>query len=299
MLKFDGAWRFEPPPDGKYKNKTVSLEALADFNELIRKMSTQGDRWDILEHFKGAFCGAVGSTHVRSSNESWAESDLDSYMRDAGQNAPLFLEAFYDGCQALADSDGFYVPPVTMINSVCRKHDIGYEIRPPQLVLLENELSLVPVQVEDHSATLAEEAMNILRGSLQRAEHLLAENRPREAVQEILWLLESVSTAFRGIEMPTKQVVGGRYFNQIAKELRNGYQGTTLERVLDWVLTLHGFLSSPTGGGIRHGIDLNRMVEIGQSEGRLFCNLVRSYISYLLSQYETARQGHGVTEDPF
>ena len=96
MLRFNGAWRFEAPQDGKFRNRAIGEEAIADFRELIRKMSTQGDRWDTLEHFKGAFCGAVGSSHVRSSNESWAETDLDGYMQDAAQNAPLFLEAFFE-----------------------------------------------------------------------------------------------------------------------------------------------------------------------------------------------------------
>jgi hypothetical protein len=285
MLRFNGAWRFEAPQDGKFQNRAIGEGAIADFRELIRKISTQGDRWDTLEHFKGAFCGAVGSSHVRSSNESWAETDLDGYMQDAAQNAPLFLEAFFDACEGLR-SDDFYVPPLATLNDICRKHGIGYEIRPPHLVLLEEDVDVAPVAVASNPTTLAEEAVNLLRSSLQRADHLLAENRPREAVQEILWLLESVSTAFRGIEMPSTHVVGGRYFNQIVKELRNGYPGSTLDRVLDWVLALHGYLSSPTGGGVRHGIDLSQLGQISPNEGRLFCNLIRSYLSYLLNEHE-------------
>lgn len=66
--------------------------------------------------------------------------------------------------------------------------------------------------------------------------------------------------------------------------MRRIAKGSTLERVLEWVTNVHGYLSSPTGGGVRHGLDLNAGVLIGANEARLFCNLIRSYISYLLSE---------------
>jgi hypothetical protein len=55
--------------------------------------------------------------------------------------------------------------------------------------------------------------------------------------------------------------------------------------VLAWVTTLHGFLSSPTGGGIRHGTDLRTGIVIQPNEARLFCNLIRSYISCLMAEH--------------
>jgi hypothetical protein len=125
----------------------------------------------------------------------------------------------------------------------------------------------------------------LLQDSLQRSERLLSDGRFREAVQETLWLLESVATAFRGAEF-SGDSVRGKYFNEIARDLRRLMKGSTLDRVLEWVLALHGYLSSPTGGGIRHGLDLNAGLVIGPHEARLFCNLIRSYISYLLGEHE-------------
>jgi hypothetical protein len=104
-------------------------------------------------------------------------------------------------------------------------------------------------------------------------------------VQETLWLLESVTTAFKGIEAGTNKIQG-KYFNEIVKELRKWSKGTALERVLEWVTSLHGYLSSPTGGGVRHGLDLNDGTSISQNEARLFCNLVRSYLAFLLAEHE-------------
>ena len=59
-----------------------------------------------------------------------------------------------------------------------------------------------------------------------------------------------------------------------------------LEQVLAWVTTLHAYLSSPTGGGIRHGADLKKGIATQPNEARLYCNLIRSYISFLMVEHE-------------
>lgn len=41
-----------------------------------------------------------------------------------------------------------------------------------------------------------------------------------------------------------------------------------------------------TDGGVRHGTDPKAAVTVGQNEARLFCNLIRSYINYLIAEYE-------------
>ena len=114
---------------------------------------------------------------------------------------------------------------------------------------------------------------------------MLTEGRDRQAVQEILWLLETVSTAFQGLDTGSG-TVQGKYFNKIADDLRKHYRGKTLEQIFDWIKTLHGFLSSPTGGGVRHGTDLRAGLAIQPNEARLFCNLIRSYITFLLAEHE-------------
>jgi hypothetical protein len=80
--------------------------------------------------------------------------------------------------------------------------------------------------------------------------------------------------------------VEGKYFNQIVRDLRTKHPGTTLDRVLIWVTTVHGYLSSPTGGGIRHGLDLDTGAVLSQNDARLYCNLIRSYLAYLLTEHE-------------
>ncbi len=73
-----------------------------------------------------------------------------------------------------------YAPDAAKTNALLAKHGVGYEIRPPRLVLREKEAPLVPVA--ERPTSLAEQAVKVLQGSLRRSEKLLAQGRGREAV---------------------------------------------------------------------------------------------------------------------
>src|ERR1700683_2878603 len=275
MLKFNGKWRFDSP-------QAITDGVQADFARLIGKIATQGPRQEILEHFKSYFADAAGTASSWSSNAGWAETDLDRHMRDAAANAPLFIEAFYDACEVLARSHPEYaVPDTAMINRILANHNAGYKIQPPDLIPIDR---IEAIDVPQEPPSLDQQAQDLIQQSLKQSEQLLSEGRDRQAVQEILWLLETVSTAFQGLDTGSG-TVQGKYFNTIAEDLRKHHKGKILEQVLAWVSTLHGYLSSPTGGGIRHGTDLKAGIIIQPNEARLFCNLIRSYISYLMAEH--------------
>lgn len=276
MLKFNGTWRFSSPggiPDG----------VVNDFFDFISRIATQGSRQGILEHFKSYFGNAAGMSSSRSSSASWAESDLQTYMSNAAQNAPLFIEAFFDACTALnrAQPD-FAIPDLAMMNGVLAKHGAGYDIQPPDLIARNPQAA---IDVPERPASLDEQALEIIQKSLAQSEEFLSLGHDRQAVQEILWLLETVATAFRGLDIGDG-TVQGKYFNKIADDLRRHHKGKTFEQVLNWATALHGYLSSPTGGGVRHGASLKAGIPMQQNEARLFCNLIRSYISFLLAEHQ-------------
>jgi hypothetical protein len=277
-LKFPGTWRFEPPPDGEFFNRSISREAANDCVDLIEKIRTAETRWATYEHFKRAF-----NLPSRSSSEDWAYSDLHSAIASASKNAPVFIESIYDACEDLRGTSGeWFVPDFSHLNAILARHKIGYEIRPPALVLREHVGPVVAV--EPPPPTFAEEARTILETSLSRSDELLSQGRAREAVQEVLWLLETVSTAFAGIDTQSGKVEG-KYFSKIVGDLQKKMPGTTLTSVLGWITTMHGYLSAPTGGGVRHGMDLRKGVDLDVHQARLFCNLTRSYISFLIGEY--------------
>lgn len=275
VLNFNSAWRFSSP--GPVDSRAVNC-----FSNLIGRIAAQGDRQVILEHFKTYFANAGGLTSNWSSSASWAKSDLENYMTRAAENAPLFIEAFYDGCAALqGERSDIAVPDVAMMNHVLCENEVMFEIRPPDLAVRGPHL---PVAVSHQAPSLDEQAQELIELSQKQSEQLLAEGRPRQAVQEILWLLETVATAFQGVDV-AGGTIQGKYFNKIVDDLRRHNRGGTLDQVLGWVVTLHGYLSSPTGGGVRHGTNLNSGVAVQANEAQLYCNLIRSYISFLLAEH--------------
>ena len=256
-----------------------------DIFDLIKRTAAQDQQYqETLERFKSFFARAGDAVDNWSSNASWAETDLLNFMQDVTANAPLFIEAFYDGWEA-SRNDGLAVPDTDVLNDVLASHGVPFRIEPPDLTSVGADNAAVVIPVPERPPTLAEQAVVVLQRSLERSEELLARGRDREAVQEILFLLESVATAFRGLDTEAGQI-GGRYFNQIVRELRHAGARPALEQILNWLTTMHGYLSAPAGGGVRHGLDLNRGVEITHSEARLFCNLTRSYLSFLLAEHE-------------
>jgi hypothetical protein len=274
MLKFNADWRSDSP-------SPIPQYVIEQFFGLISRCAVREHQQDILEHFKGYFATAAGTTSSGSSSASWAETDLRSYMSEAGSNAPLFIEAFYDAFQALGPD--FARPSVERINRVLQDAKSGWAIQPPHLVRLDSVSE--PIRAQEEPISFDKQARELIQNSLSTSEKFLAERKNRQAVTEILWLLETVSTAFQGMNTGSG-TVEGTYFNKIAGDLRKHQRGKTLDRVLEWVLTLHGYLSSPTGGGIRHGMDLNSdMEEMGANEARLFCNLISSYIHFLVAEH--------------
>jgi hypothetical protein len=130
-LKFGGKWRFGSPGG-------LDPGARESCFQLINRIAAQGDRKDVLEHFKAYFAGAAGTPTSSSSSADWAVSDLKNLMDEASANAPLFIEAFYDACEALRNQD-LDVPDVADINHLLDRHDVRYEIQPPNLVASDKE----------------------------------------------------------------------------------------------------------------------------------------------------------------
>jgi len=273
MLKFNPDWRFDSPGE-------LALQTYNSLSDLMKPIVGHDAKW-VYEHFKEYFAAASGSTASPSSSTSWAETDMYAHMSSARANAPLFIEAFYDACAALPDP--FPNPGVARINRVLAQTDSGWTIQLPNLIRLGEQIE--PVAVEQLPQHLDSNVQDLIQSSLANSRRLLAENSNRLAVQEIVWLLETVSTVFDGLETDAG-VIEGRYFNSIINGLRHLEKGRTLEQTLGWIRTLHGFLSSPTGGGIRHGANLaDATSEIEPNEARLYCNLITSYIAYLLAEH--------------
>ncbi|MDR6101777.1 hypothetical protein QE369_001974 [Agrobacterium larrymoorei] len=275
MLQFDGDWRFDSPGP-------IEPAVQEAFRDLINRICGQGQRKPILEHFKARFCAAGGAEYWPSTNERFASEDLDRDMTRAGDNAPIFIETFWVACQELrARNPTMVIPDAGRINRVLAEADAGYQLDPPMLIATRVH---IPIIVPDAPPSLDVQAQALINESLDASQRALCDGNGRQAVQEVLWLLETISTAFRSQEILDGSIQG-RYFNKIIGELRQRGRGHQ-EQILQWMMTLHGYLSSPTGGGVRHGIELKEGLALGIDEARLYCNLIRSYLTFLIAEHE-------------
>lgn len=268
MLEMPAAWRFGNPGE-------LDAGAVNAFYDLVLKIAAQRETWSIIELFKSRFGGSS-----RSSSEDWAKSDLHVCMHAAASNAPSFIDAFWSACHAAqSDNFGIAVPDETVANKILADFGEPYEIRPPRLV---SRGQIPPPEIVIPEQSLTSRGRAVVQKSLLQADEFLLAQKPRQAVQEIIWLLETVTTAFEGRESGTG-TIDGKYFNDIIKDLQRHNADTALREVMGWVKKLHGFLSSPSGGAVRHGMHLERGKDVDMKEAELFCNLTKSYIGYLLA----------------
>lgn len=274
MLNFDQSWRFRSPGP-------IPQGVVRDFLDLIEKIAAQDDVWSTVEQCKTRF-GGIG----RSSSLDWAWTDLSRLMDSSAENAPVFIEAFWNCCEDLSQS-GLGVPDAHIINAILAEHDAGYEIQPPALIATR---AYAPITVPRQAPSLDEQARALIDECLSESERLLDAGQGRRAVQEILFLLESITTAFRGLGEDTA-TIQGKYFGPIVNEMKRRGRGKAQENIMAWMTTLHGYLSSPTGGGVRHGTDLKEGIAIQLNEARLYCNLARSYLTFLLEEHDQQRKG--------
>lgn len=275
MLKFNKDWEYEPP-------SAIPAEVRADFYKHIVRIASKGGQKSILEHFKDHFAAAAGTTAGSSSSVSWAASDQENYIDDVADNAPLFIDAFYTACDLLRRGDpDLPIPDIDRINQILAKHEVGLQILDGHLVATT---AVASVTVPDKSPSMDEQVQELITQSLDTAQAALDKGQGRQAVTELLWLLETITTAFKGAQT-TGGSIQAKYFNTIIREMRASARGNHQKQIFDWMTALHGFLSSTTGGGIRHGRDLKEGVAVELTEAKLYCNLIRSYILYLLDEH--------------
>ena len=273
MLKFNERWRFDSPGE-------IPHEVDEQFFQLVNKLAK--DEQVVFEKFKRTFASASGNSTSYSSNSSWASSDLMGYMTEARSNAPTYIEAFYDGWSNLGSE--YPAVNIDVINRILAKANSRYQIKDGELIFDGPELIPSP----EIPKSLLEEARKTIDDSLLEAERLFQEGRYRPAVQETLWLLETIVTVFDKMEVEGHKIEG-KYFNKIIEKLAEKTSQVTLKQVIDWVRKLHGYLSAPSGGGIRHGSHLAEGIAVTPNEARLYYNLSKTYITYFLGEYEALK----------
>jgi hypothetical protein len=91
-------------------------------------------------------------------------------MDSAAENAPLFIEAFFDACEDLKDLENpVPVPDLRTINAVLAKHDTHFRIDPPNLV---HTAGMGPVTAPEIPETLEQKTQTLIKESFEEAKKL-------------------------------------------------------------------------------------------------------------------------------
>ncbi len=284
MLNFNPQWRLQPPMNDGLHHGEIPGEAVEEFIQLIRAIALGERRKATWEHFKRRFSGPARREFWASTNSDYAEQDGAEYIRSSAQNPLIFIEAFYDAWTELSQQHPQQIPEIVEpINSIFARFGIGYRLAPPYLEVVGQPPPLLLVALPE--VTIEESARDVIRTSLDRAANLLGQGEDRAAVMESLWLLDSVTTVFSGLDLPNGRI-DGVYFTTIARDLRRLNVAGPFSHAIRWMESMYGYLSSPGGGQIRHGMNLSDELHLNRNEARLYCNLIRSYVEYLLGEHE-------------
>jgi hypothetical protein len=199
----------------------------------------------------------------------------------AADNAPAFIAAFWDGCEEVR---GQYpevgLPDVDIVNGILFDHGVPYEIRPPEL-LARNPQTPIPVQAPEKS--IGERSVELVHASLVQADRLLLEQRHARPCRISSGSLRPCRLRSRG-SAPGPERSRANMSTTSSGTCAPSTPAARWPEALGWMTRMHGFLSSPSGGDVRHGTQLAADVSPTLKEAHLYCNLTRSYIGYLLAE---------------
>ncbi len=108
----------------------IGNSAVDEFLALVRK-TANGSQFE-LETFKEYLCRAVGKPYYRSSDASWADTDLERDAITAAEDGPAFLGAIFDACEALKKR-GFAVPDELHMNNILGQCNEPFQIKDGEL----------------------------------------------------------------------------------------------------------------------------------------------------------------------
>jgi len=130
MLNFNPIWRLQPPADDDLHHGIIPQVAIEEFARLIRAIAIGPSRQPTWERFKRKFSAVSGRDFWASTSAHYAEIDGLDRMSDAVNNAPLFIEAFYDGWMEHQTANPIQIPPIVdSVNGIFSRFGIGYQHR--------------------------------------------------------------------------------------------------------------------------------------------------------------------------
>ncbi|WP_285430024.1 abortive infection family protein [Pseudomonas sp. fls2-241-R2A-110] len=168
---------------------------VAELVNLAKRITSQGEKQYIIEKFKENFSKVSGSSYSKSSNLSWAESDLEQKASEAASDAPGFISAFCDTCENL-QQHGIHTPTHAHVNLILEKYEIPFRIS--DNILFASSNYLTPPTPAVSAVTLVERALSDAKALINNTNASSAVDRAHTALHGyLLFLCEE-----RGLNLP-------------------------------------------------------------------------------------------------
>ncbi len=168
------------------------------------------------------------------------------------------------------------------MNRVLSEQNTGFVIQPPNLISQDaQEL----INVSEEPLSLDQQAQEIIQQALAQSEKLCLKDMIGQPSRKFYGFSKLSPLPFRG-----SILTWGPFRGNTSIRSPMIYEGSIEE--VRWRRFLTGsrlytvICPRPTGGGIRHGTDLKAGIATQPNEARLFCNLIRSYIGYLIAEHK-------------
>lgn len=150
---------------------------------LMKRVISPFGEQQLIEFYKKHFCKVSGDYYARSSNLSWAESDMNTQAINASQDAPNFIAAVYNALEEL-EKIGVSVPKEQHINQILSKHQLTFHIEQGELI--QTGSVVAAPQIDQSISTTVMRALSDAKDLVGTADASSAIDRAHTALQGYL-----------------------------------------------------------------------------------------------------------------
>lgn len=256
--------------------------AINEFLKLARRIKPNGNSQYIIEKFKENFAKASGRSYSKSSNLSWAESDLEQYASEAGLDAPSFILAFCDTCENL-ELYGIHTPTHLNINVILESNQVPFRIT--NNVLCTDSNYLTPPAPTASAASIVERALSDAKALLGHTNASSAVDRAHTALHGYL-----ISLCEQASIVLTEDITSSKAFKLLREHhpalSPDGHRASEVTRVLQsFAASIDAFSTLRNKASLAHANEL-----LDEPEATFIINSIYTVFRYIQDRLQRHSQ---------
>jgi len=221
--------------------------------------------------------------YSHSTSVEWAANDFRQRAYSARESARSFLADILEGFRQI-ERYGFPTRSEADVNTVLREVRSRWRVANG---LAQVNTTASGVDTRNQGLAISEGCRREIDASVDKAEILLANGDGRDAVREMVDLMETVTSAFQGREFGGRKFKG-KNLSHVAKSLASLGDDEFIRHAMHEMERFYGLMSSRERG-VRHG-KLWEVLESGADidilAAQLYCDMARAYMNFILATYD-------------